>query len=161
MSGALPAALHPDAAAVEFLLGTWVGEGQGHYPTIEPFAYGEEISLSHVGKPFLAYRQRTWALDDGRPLHGEAGYLRARAGGGVELVVAMPTGHVEIEKGTVTGTAVSLSCRLVGATASAKAVTEVARELAVDGDVLRYVVSMAAVGQALQEHLSAVLHRVR
>jgi hypothetical protein len=152
-------ALHPDAAAVQFLLGTWVGEGQGHYPTIASFGYGEEVRFWHVGKPFLAYSQRTWALDDGRPLHAEAGYLRAKPDGVVELVVAMPTGHVEIEEGTVEGTAVSLSCVLVGATSSAKAVTEVTRRLVVDGDRLRYVMSMAAVGEPLQEHLTAELHR--
>jgi hypothetical protein len=153
-------ALHPDAAALGFLLGTWVGEGQGHYPTIEPFRYGEEIRFGHVGKPFLSYTQRTWSLDDRRPLHSEAGYWRPKPEGAVELVMAIPTGHVEVEEGRIDGTTVALSSRLVAMSGSAKEVTAVTRTVVVDDDVLRYVVAMAAVGEPLQEHLTAELHRI-
>jgi class 3 adenylate cyclase len=154
-----PPPLHPDAVPLEFLLGTWRGEGQGHYPTIASFGYGEEVRFWHVGKPFLAYTQRSWALDDGRPLHSEAGYWRPKPDGVVELVLALPTGHVEIDEGTIEGTAMTLASRLVGASTSAKEVASVTRQVVVEGDVLRYVFAMAAVGEPLQEHLTAELHR--
>src|SRR6202042_912533 len=129
------------------------GEGNGRYPTIEPFGYGEEIRLWHVGKPFLAYTQRTWALDDRRPLHAESGYWRCPVEGRVELVLAHPTGLVEVEEGSLEGTVAALTSTTVGRTASAKEVPAVARHFAVDGDVLTYRVDMAAVGQPGQVHL--------
>jgi THAP4-like, heme-binding beta-barrel domain len=153
-------ALHPDVAPLAFLLGTWVGEGQGSYPTIKPFGYGEEVKVWHVGKPFLAYGQRTWALDDGRPLHAETGYWRPHVGGAVELVLAHPTGVVEVEEGTVDGHRIELSTTTVGLASTAKEVTALARHIEVDGHVLMYTVDMGAVGQPLQHHLQARLERV-
>lgn len=157
--GVAPVSLHPGLAGLRFLLGSWVGEGQGRYPTIEAFRYGEEVRFWHVGKPFLAYSQRTWALDDGRPLHSEAGYWRPKPHGVLEVVLSHPTGHVEIEEGEVNGTVVTLASQLIGGATSAKVVTEMRRRFVVDDDVLSYTLAMAAVGLPLQEHLSAELAR--
>ena len=80
--------LHPDLARLAMLLGDWRGEGRGRWGEGAPFAYREEVHFRHSGKPFLAYGQRTTALDDGRPLHAEAGYWRAGPGAAVEVVMA-------------------------------------------------------------------------
>lgn len=154
--------LHPDLATLAPLLGAWTGRGDGEYPTIEPFGYLEEVSFTHSGKPFLIYTQRTRS-ESGTPLHAEAGYLRMPAPGRVELVLAHPSGVTEIDEGTLTQTGDSLVIDVrstsVGLTSSAKDVVALTRSIRVTGAELTYSVAMAAVGQPLQHHLAATLHR--
>lgn len=157
--------LHPGIAVLAPLVGTWVGEGSGEYPTIEPFGYVEEVTIGHTGKPFLTYSQRTKATDDGRPLHVETGYLRVPSPGKVELVLAHPTGVTEIEEGTLSAGAdtlvLDMNSTSVGLTESAKDVKSLTRSIRVAGDDLSYTLRMAAVGHGLQHHLTAALHRQR
>lgn len=94
------AALHPGIAILAPLVGTWTGRGSGDYPTIDDFAYLEDVTFSHVGKPFLSYTQRTRS-DDGAPMHSETGYLRVPEAGRIELVIAQPSGITEVDEGTV------------------------------------------------------------
>jgi len=161
----MPPDLHPDLAALAPLLGTWSGQGAGEYPTIPPFDYLEEVVFAHVGKPFLTYGQKTKAVADGKPLHAETGFLRVPQPGHVEMVLAHPSGITEIEVGTysVSGDLIEMqmSTTAVGLTPSAKEVTALGRSFRIDGDELSYTVQMGAVGQPLQDHLSAVLHRQR
>ncbi|BBX39064.1 peroxynitrite isomerase [Mycobacterium simiae] len=155
--------LHPDLEALAPLLGTWAGRGAGEYPTIQPFEYLEEVVFSHVGKPFLAYAQKTKAVADGMPLHAETGYLRVPEPGRLELVLAHPSGVTEIEVGSYQvrdGVIdIELATTSVGLTPSAKEVSALERSLRIDGDELSYSMRMGAVGQPLQHHLAAVLRR--
>lgn len=160
--------LHPDVAILAPLLGTWSGRGTGEYPTIEPFAYDETLVFTHVGKPFLAYQQRTSAADDGRPLHAETAYWRIPDRGLAEIVVAHPTGITEILEGFAAPNSagdtdtliIDVRSTAIGRTASAKEVTRTERTFEVTGDVIRYTMRMAAVGRPLVHHLAAELRRV-
>jgi len=155
--------LHPDVGALAGLLGTWRGQGAGEYPTIESFTYDEEVTFGHAGKPFLAYRQATVNRATKLPAHAEGGYWRGVGGDRIELVLAHPTGVVELAAGTVEPTPTGLRIEFVSTatvgTVTAKDVRALIRHFELDGDVLRYRLEMAAVGQPLTHHLAAELHR--
>lgn len=155
--------LHPDIAALAPLLGTWTGNGAGSYPTIEPFEYTETVTFGHVGKPFLSYVQRTADPTTGAPMHTESGYLRCAGPGHLELVLAHPTGMAEVAEGTThettDGTALLLRSCTMAATATAKPVRAVERDIDVAGDRLHYVLRMSAMGLPMTHHLEATLTR--
>jgi nitrobindin-like protein len=152
--------LNPALKPVAFLLGTWRGEGEGQYPTIQPFRYREEIRFSHNGKPFLIYAQRTEAIDTGQPMHGEAGYLRLVGDGRVEFVIAQPIGYAEISLGRVDGQRIDVESSSVGRTPTAKPVTSISRSLWLDGETLRYELKMGMESVPLARHLVASFRRV-
>ena len=151
--------LHPQLEPFAFLLGIWVGEGRGHYPTIDDFAYGEEARYWHSGRPLIAYAQRTWALDSGRALHAESGFLRPAGSAVVELVIAHGFGIAEVSEGTIRGQRLELRSRSLVSTSTAKTVERLARSVEVTGTELVYSIDIEAVGQPLQRHLDARLAR--
>jgi len=155
---------HPSLDSVRFLIGRWEGAGVVGYPTIESANFGQEITFSHNGKPFLIYASRTWLIEPdgtiGRPLAMETGYWRPQEDGGIEVVLAHPTGITEIYIGAVTGTKIELATDAVVRTATAKEVTAGRRLYGLIGADLGWAYDMAAVGQPLQSHVSAQLKRV-
>ena len=155
--------LHPDCEPLRLLLGTWRGEGRGDYPSIEPFDYLEEVTFGHVGKPFLAYSQKTRHKDTGEPLHAETGYWRPVASDTIEVVLAHPTGVSEITEGSFALHADELNIKLasshIGLTTTATEVTQVVRRITATADTLHYTLDMAAVGHPLQRHLEATLSK--
>ncbi len=160
--------LHPDISHVAALLGTWTGSGHGEYPTIASFDYAESVTFTHVGKPFLAYQQRTRSLGSaaqpGQPMHAESGYWRFPGRGRVEVVLSHPTGVIEIEEGTIEvsldgALVIDIATSNVAFSSTAKSVTGVKRVFRINGDTMQYDLSMAAVGLPMQHHLSAQLVR--
>ena len=160
--------MHPDLAPLAFLLGTWRGMGVGGYPTIEDFRYGQEVTFRHFGRPVLHYFSRSWLLDAAvegalgavRPGAAESGWWRPQPGGALEVMLAHPTGIVEIYLRTVSGTKIELSTDVVARSATAKEVTGAHRLYGLVDGRLMYAVDLAAVGQPLGPHLSAQLSRV-
>lgn len=150
--------LHDALKPLEFLLGTWRGEGAGHYPGIDDFAYGEETRFWHYGRPVLAYSQTTWSPASGAPMHSEMGFWRP-AGDGIEVVLSHAFGITEILTGGVEGGRVTLRSEGLASAPTAKRVEAVARTIEVAGDTLTYDVQMAFGEHELQPHLGAELHR--
>jgi hypothetical protein len=153
--------LHDALVPVAGLVGVFEGEGRGAYPTIAPFRYRERVSFTHVGKPFLAYQQRTWHPEHGTPMHAESGYLRLPAADRVEFVLAHPTGIVEVEQGSFGGGVLTLVTTSIGLTDTAKQVRSLRREFVLDGDLLTYDVWMAYDSVPETHHLHAELQRSR
>ncbi len=159
----IPSDLHSDIMPIAFLLGHWQGTGRGDYPTIDGFTFGQEIAFTHDGRPFLHYFSRTWLLDDDgdevRPLALETGFFRPQPDGGLEVLLAHPTGFVEIYYGTVEGAKIEIATDAVARTASAKEYAAGQRLYGlVDGELL-WTFDMSAVGQPIQSHLWARLQR--
>jgi THAP4-like, heme-binding beta-barrel domain len=96
----LPSDLHPDLVPLAFLLGDWEGAGVHDFPGVEKCNFGQEVTFTHDGRPFLEYTSRTWVLDgEGkkvRPLENESGYWRADRERRVEIVMARDEGVVEV-----------------------------------------------------------------
>ncbi|MET9677687.1 FABP family protein [Streptomyces sp. NPDC006482] len=156
---------HALLAPVTGLLGTWTGRGRGTYPTLaEEFTYEQEVTFSHDGRPFLHYEARAWLIDaDGTPLRPaarESGWWRLQPEGRIEALITQPTGIAEILVGDAADGGIDLATHQVALTPTAKEVTGSRRRytLADDG-TLDFRHDLAAVGQALQHHLSASLRR--
>ena len=156
-------ALHANLEHISWLLGTWWGFGIGGYPTIEGFRYEQELTFSHDGRPFLAYESKTWLIDeDGnriKPSGRESGFWRATGERNLEVVLAHPTGIVEVYVGESAFTKIELATDVVARTGTAKDVAGLKRLYGKVEDDLAYAIDMAAVGQPLQSHLSARLQR--
>ena len=152
--------LHPELAALAFLLGTWEGEGDGEYPTVQPFRYRERIRFEHVGEPFLLYSLQSWGHEDDAPSHFERGFLRPGSGwDDVELTLAHPLGLTEVSQGSVLGTTLNLSSTMIGRTDTGSPVTRLVRRYRVDGDVLHYEIDMAMQETPMAHHVAGELRR--
>jgi len=163
-------AQHPAIEPISFLLGRWEGTGKGDYPTIEAFDFIQQLTFTHIGKPYLIYTSRSWRLErdeDGAPAKGaplavEAGFWRPQPDNRVEVLLTHPTGISEVYLGEVSGTRIEMATDAVVRTESAKAVTAGHRLYGLVDSLhrpgekdLAYAFDMAAMGQPLQPHLWA------
>ncbi|MGZ6826409.1 MAG: FABP family protein, partial [Mycobacteriales bacterium] len=124
--------LHPSLEHLAFLVGEWQGLGVVGYPTITEARYEQEVSFSHDGRPFLAYISKTWLIDDEgariRPSGVETGFWRpGREPRDVEVLLAHPTGIVEVYVGEVAFSRIELTSEVVARTETAKEVTAFTR----------------------------------
>jgi hypothetical protein len=145
------------------LVGTFVGEGDGDFPTVEPFRYREQVVFTASGGPVVAYSQRTSDPASGRPMHAENGFLRPAAAGRVELLLAHSFGLTEVQEGELELDAdgvlrLHLASTAIGVAGTAKPVDAVRRDLVLTGDVLRSELWMSYAGVESQ-HLVSELHR--
>ncbi|WP_068433269.1 FABP family protein [Piscicoccus intestinalis] len=158
--------LPPQLAPLAWLVGRWAGAGVVGYPTIESANFGQQLTIEHDGRPFLAMSSRTWLLDDAgnqvRPLAREEGFWRVLDNGEIELLLTHPTGILEMYVGRrdPERPAVQLATDGVLRSPAAKEYSSGARMYGLVESQLMWVMDMAAVGKPLTSHVSAQLKRV-
>ena len=81
------------------LVGVWRGEGvYGNEPGRRDPQFGQQITISHDGRAFLAYESVSWTLDSNgpRPAAREVGFFRPQPDGSVQLLIAHAEGRIEV-----------------------------------------------------------------
>ena len=153
-----------ELAPLAWMIGRWQGVGVVGYPTIESANFGQEVEVTHDGRPFLHWHSRTWLLDEEgnqvRPLATEVGFWRPLPDDEVELLLAHPTGIIEMYYGKTSPAKVEVTTDSVVRSPHAKEYNAGHRLYGYVEGKLMYAMDMAAVGQPLQSHLSAELKRV-
>jgi hypothetical protein len=147
--------LHNQLAPLGFLVGDWSGEGEGLWG--RAFRFGDSVSFSHDGRPFLEYRQSTTDLATGRPSHSECGYFSVDASGEVHVTIAEPSGLTEILVGRVEDGVLEVICTSIGRTPGSKNVTAAARRYSLDGSRLVSQLAIAMEGEDLAPHTRSLL----
>jgi len=154
----------PELAPLAWLIGRWEGAGVVGYPTIESANFGQEIEVTHDGRPFLQWHSRSWILgQDGtklRPGATESGFWRPLPDGQVEFLLSHPSGIIEMYVGSTSPAKIEVRTDGVLRSPHAKEYNAAHRLYGYVNSNLMWVMDMAAVGQGLQSHLSAELKRV-
>lgn len=172
----LPASLLP----IAWMIGRWEGLGVIEHPSVETRGFRQEVEFRNDGGEFLEYVAHSWLLEeraedgtpldvprDGAPLSSEMGYWRVRPAEEeaprtveVELVLAHPSGLVEIYLGTAGEGKAELATDLVARTETGIEQTAAKRLYGhVQGSLL-WVLEVATSEVPLTSHSSARLSRV-
>jgi len=172
----IPDDLHPSLVPIAWLVGRWEGVGVVGYAGVEEVRFGQEVEFRHDGRDFLHYSSQLHLLDDAggvaAPIDSETGYWRVPVaadpvaaaatspGVDVEVLLAHPTGVVEVYVGRATGARVDLSTDVVARTRTA---TEYAAARRLYGNVegeLMWALDVAAGGHPMASYASAALKRL-
>jgi len=181
MAFTIPEGLAPELYPLAWLVGRWSGEGVLGYPGVEETSFTQEIEIDHDGGLYLSYRsviRLVVAPDDVSALDGEqdapvwsteSGYWRippTRPEGmgselfPVELLLADPSGHVDVYVGATGNGRIDLVSDLIARTETGAEVTAGKRLLGLVNGDLMWAHDMAAFGQPMQSYASARLTRV-
>jgi hypothetical protein len=155
--------IHDGLLALLPLVGAWQGGGTGVVAsTGKHFRYGQHVTFSHDGRPFLAYESRSWLLDDDgavlRQAWRESGFWRPGAGpDDVEAVISSNTGEALVFAGSAGDQRWELATVAAIPAPTAKAVDGERRLYALLDGELGYATELAPAGQPYAAHLNARL----
>ncbi|GAB2683257.1 uncharacterized protein DUF1794 [Barrientosiimonas humi] len=157
--------LPPALAPLAWLVGRWEGRGVLGYPGVDSVNFVQEIECRHDKQPFLSWSARMWEVGDdgerGKPLATELGFWRPLPDNEVELLLAHPTGVVEMYVGTTEPAKAQLQTDAVVRSPQAEEYTAATRLYGYVHSNLMWAMDMAAKGQPLQTYASAELQRAQ
>lgn len=143
---------------LDFLHGTWKGEGNAAYPTIKSTDYTEELSFERIGSDeTIQFIQKTWHKSDGKPLHWEAGYFIAEENGTFTFLNAQNSNRTEIMT-CILETPSKLVCELREIGNDARPI-KTRREFFIEDNKLCYKKFLQTQNQPFQLHLEARLNK--
>ncbi|WP_312717629.1 FABP family protein [Mobilicoccus sp.] len=158
--------MNPAVAPLGWMIGRWEGVGVVGYPDMDSRNFGQELVISHDGRPFLAIESHTHLLnEDGskdRDSARESGFFRFLDNGEIELLLVHPTGILEMYVGRreVDRPVLDLATDGVMRSPAARDYTAARRMYGLVEQKLLWVMDMAAEGHPMQSHASAQLTRV-
>jgi len=149
------------------LIGVWRGTGVfGNEPGIQQPQFGQQITISHDGRPFLKYESIMWKLTadgtTGAPGPREVGFWRPQPDGSIELLISHSEGRIEVFYGQARSlTTWALSTDATWRTPNAPPVVGSTRLYGITPDGrLAYVEERAHTDIELAPHASAALDRI-
>ena len=145
-------------------IGIWKGNGQGVYPTIQPFDYEETLTIeADADFTVLHYDQRTKVTTPNRPSHWESGFIKPLPNGLVQISNSQNGGRVEVSQGQLILDAEITRLDVASIVLdNDPRMAQTSRVFEVLGDRLTYEMSMATRTtkvSVLQGHLRACLFR--
>jgi hypothetical protein len=159
--------VHPECLSLLPLIGVWRGTGLfGNDPDRKTPEFGQQITITHDGRPFLRYESVSWLLGPDGSVTGpgarEVGFWRPQPDGSIELLVAHAEGRIEFFYGRPRSVASwALSTDAVVRTPAAIPVVGATRLYGVTPDGrLAYVEERAHSDIELAPHASAALERL-
>ena len=162
--------LHPALLGLLPFVGLWRGRGQGGFPAEADYDFGQEVRISHDGRPFLRYEARSWLLDDESKPAGEwiteSGFWRpvlvdGRPGDEMEATIITPEGTAELYVGKTIGpTRLEMAADAVAYTPTGQHLTGAQRLFGIVDAALLYAHEMAIDDSGLRPHMSARLLRI-
>lgn len=159
--------VNPACLSLLPLVGVWRGTGLfGNDPDAKDPQFGQQITISHDGRPFLKFEAVSWLLGPDGSVAGpgprELGFWRPQPDGSIELLIAHSEGRIELFYGRARSVASwALSTDAVVRTPMAPPVVGATRLYGVTPDGrLAFVDERAHSDIELAPHASAALERI-
>lgn len=158
----VPEGLNPQLVALGWLVGQWVGPGNGTDHKGNDFTFEQTIQFSHNGGDYLFYLSQVFGQDDNGaytiPLGMESGFWRPKHDASLEVTLTNADGWTEVLVGKIQVTRIDLLTDAVVRTEGAAVSHASGQRLygKVEGDLM-YALDRSTAEHELRPHMWARL----